>query len=1488
MLKSIKKSFKYLVIATGIVIAIPLFLFSIVRIPEVQTFIVKRITSHLSNEIKTTVTVGKIKYSFFNILTINDLIIKDQNNDTLVYSAHATTGIRKLDFRNKIIRLGKVELTEPYFKLIKDTTGLTNLKWYLDLIKKPPQREKEGKKKSHFHVNSIFLKDARFTLRNMMKDQVREQINFNNLQISQINGYLNDLNIEDDSVRFYINELEFIETRGFAVTELNSKVTISGNRLAFSDVSINTGKSIINSDLVSIRPDSADSFKRFAEEVKLNIILKKSLLAAYDIGYFLPVPDGRNESVRIRGKVSGTVSELKGRNIELEYGENSHLDCDFDLSGLPRIEDTFIFIGVNNLETNANDLEKIQLTGEGRSALPEILYKLDKVSFNGSFTGFTTDFVAYGKLNTSKGNLSTDISLHPEGKNAFRINGLVTGRNIDLGELTGNDEMFGRISMKADVNIDAVSFQKFSGNLNGKVDSIELNQYKYRNIEMNGDFSEKTWDGSIRVVDQNIKADILGLFDFRDSLPEFNFSLNLNDANLHLLNFDKADSSSSLSLLMTADFKGNNIDNLSGEIRLLNSTLKKFNNTLELYDFSLKAFTQNKKPAISIRTDFVDADIHGYYSFKEIKNLVRGTLASLMPSKYKLDEASSGKTGNRFSFSIDFKNTDQINEFFKTGLLLADKSHIGGSIYPDSIISVFARSKKLSYKKSSFNNLSVEANIKNQKLTSTIKSSSLILPGNSELRDFNSELNTWPDNFIFSLNWDNKEKIPKKGDIVARGSLIPGNSNTTSPVLKVIIDPTEIHTGVNLWKISRSEILVDSTTVLFNRLFINSGENYYLADGTISENPEDMLYLEFKGINLNPLNYMGENVNKNKVSLDLGGVVNGNIKLTDIYKNPLVESSLTVNDFSILGAKYGNLKAESVWNAAMKVADIKADAILDGKTLTEVSGYYDPALKKLNLNINTDNLPLDALNPLLKFFASDIHGTASGRINLSGELNKLVLKGAVYAENSSMKIDYLKTKYSFTDSIYFNKDGINLKNIRLKDEKGNFATISGTIFHSYFKDFAADLIINMNDCLVLNTQPKDNDMFYGTVFASGVTTIKSGQGFLSFDISARTRKNTRFFIPLNSGMSVSEYSFVSFVNHDSSSTGDDEKKVMITQTDPESSGLDLNLDLNITPEAEVQLLIDPKAGDVISGRGAGNLNINLNKKGEFKISGDYIIENGDYLFTLGNILNKSFTVENGGKITFPGDIENADIDLKAIYKLRTSLYEILQDDRFNERIPVECQLNLSGRLFSPLVGFDIYLPNADEETRTYLKNAITTEEELSRQFLYLLVMNSFYSDPSYRSSMSTTSTGTSAMAVTTTEMLSNQLSNWLSQISNDFDIGFVYRPGYKDINSQEVQVALSTQILNDKVVINGNFDVRGAENSYGNPITGDFDIEYKLAEKIRLKVFNRFNNPYTGKGVPYTQGIGIFFKQDFNNLSDLLKKNNNKSEMKREEEVAID
>jgi hypothetical protein len=298
-----------------------------------------------------------------------------------------------------------------------------------------------------------------------------------------------------------------------------------------------------------------------------------------------------------------------------------------------------------------------------------------------------------------------------------------------------------------------------------------------------------------------------------------------------------------------------------------------------------------------------------------------------------------------------------------------------------------------------------------------------------------------------------------------------------------------------------------------------------------------------------------------------------------------------------------------------------------------------------------------------------------------------------------------------------------------------------------------------------------------------------------------------------------------------------------------------------------------------------NLNVNLNKKGDFKISGDYMIEDGDYTFTLGNILNKTFSVENGGKIMFSGNLTDAEIELKANYlNLKTSLSPIL-GDQYTERVRVEPQMNLSGKLFNPIVGFDIYLPDADEETRTYLRNSISTEEELSRQVFSLLLMNSFISLGS--ASISTTASGTSAMAATTFEMVSNQLSNWLSQISKDFDIGFVYRPGYNAINPQEVQLALSTQFLNNKVVLNGNFDVRGtgAAANNTNQLTGDFDAELKLTEKFRFKVFNRFNDVYTGLS-PYTQGVGIFYKQDFNRFSDLFRKKV-KSDMKKEDETKV-
>jgi hypothetical protein len=383
------------------------------------------------------------------------------------------------------------------------------------------------------------------------------------------------------------------------------------------------------------------------------------------------------------------------------------------------------------------------------------------------------------------------------------------------------------------------------------------------------------------------------------------------------------------------------------------------------------------------------------------------------------------------------------------------------------------------------------------------------------------------------------------------------------------------------------------------------------------------------------------------------------------------------------------------------------------------------------------------------------------------------------------------------------------------------------------------------------------------------------------------------YIPMSKGLSVSEYSYITF---EDSSKGNKNSTVDVNKpvSDPlKQVAMDLNMNLEITPDAEIQIIFDEKVGDVMKGKGSSeNLNINLNKKGEFKIYGDYIIDEGEYTFTMGPIINKPFSVESGGRILFSGDMKDAEIELKASYlNMRVALDQILVDDTRKERIRVEPQLNLSGKLFNPVVGFDIYLPDADEETRTRLRNVISTQEELTRQVTALLLINNFVSSGA---GFSSSTTASSAITATSWEMISSQVSNMLSQLAKNVDIGLNVRSGSNTLTPQEAQVALSTQVLNNKVVLNGNFDVRGngyastnAASTGTNQLTGEFDAEVKITEKLRFKVFNRYNDTYANLMSPYTQGVGIFYKQDFNRFSDLFRKKN-KADMKKEKVTKIE
>ena len=1510
MLKNIKKSLKYFIIVFGVIILLPTVLYLLLQTAEVQTFLVKRITNHFSAQFKSTISVGSIEFKFFNKLSINDLLIKDQNSDTLIYSKEIIAGLKWIDFKNKSFRLGRVSLIKPVFALITDSTGMMNLSWYINLLKNPSNTVK--KPGMRLNIDQIDINNARFSLVNHSSPKGKTMLDPNNLHLSGINGIIEDFKTLNDTTSFKIYDLGLKESSGFIVEKMKSSVIIAKQNIFLNSASIDCDSSILNISRFSMTADSSSYFKKFTEKVKLDIQLDKSLINTSELKYFLPVADSMNESISLSGKISGTISELRGRKIKLKYRNYTSLDCDFDFSGLPKIESAYLYIGVNSLRTNAKDLELIKLPRTGLLVIPDAVRKLGNISFNGSFTGFTTDFVTYGELKTSQGNIRTDISLRPEKDKRYRVKGLLKGTNINLGTLTGKSELLGNVSMQVNVDGYAISLKKFTGDLTGKIDSIEINRYIYRNITLNGSFTEKTWDGSINIVDRNIKLNLLGLLNFNKKLPEFDFTLNITNANLYKLNFDKLDSTSKVTMLLTSNFKGNSIDNLDGEIKLLNSKFRKYGNNLELHDFSIKTYKENNFPVLSLRTDFVDAEINGYYNFAGLGELVKSTLASLMPSQFKVSGKKNDYKKNNFTFAINFKNTDKINEFFKTGLLIADKSYIKGSIFGDSIIKIVGKSASLKVKGNELTDFSFDATVSGSKLTMEINSPSLNLLGQSELKDFSIGLKTIPDNFTFNLKWDNKDPVLNQGNIIAHGTVTKNIVGKPNALLRIEIDSTHIYSDNKLLKLANSFILVDSNSYKINKFNITGKESYYLVDGAVSENPSDTLHIDIKGIDIAPLNIWlnrKKNNDSNPVPLDFKGHLNGKILLTNVYKSMLLAGNIVVYNFSVLGREFGNIFISSDLDNARKIVNIKATNNLNSVKMFNVVGNYDPAAKKLFLDALATKLPIEFLNPLLKVFASEITGFATGRIKLSAQSNNIYLEGAALVENASMKINYLQTKYSLNDTIRFDKQGIKFNDVKIKDLEGNIATLQGAVYHKNFREYSADLTITVasKGFLVLNTQLKDNPMFYGTAYVEkSVAKIKSDQNILSFEISAKTSKSTKtgknssLSIPLSKELSVSEYSYISFEDSISDRKKAHDEGISNNPSSSKQIAMDINMNLEVTPDAKVQIIFDSKVGDIMEGNGSSpNLNITLNKKGDFGIYGDYTIERGTYTFTLGNfLLNKSFDVENGGKIMFNGNLKNAEIDLKANYlKLKASLAPILGDQpQYAQRIPVEPQMKLSGKLFNPIVGFDIYLPDADEQTRAYLKNAISTEEELTKQVFSLLLMNQFVSmgavsNVSSATSSTSTNRGTSAITATTFEMLGNQMSNWLSKLSKDVDIGINIRPGSNAISPQEAELALSTQLLGNKVVLNGNFDVRGiggAANATGitnstNQLTGDFDAELKLTEKLKLKVFNRYNDVYTGLS-PYTQGVGIFFNQDFNKFSDLFRKKA-KADMKKEDEV---
>ena len=524
------------------------------------------------------------------------------------------------------------------------------------------------------------------------------------------------------------------------------------------------------------------------------------------------------------------------------------------------------------------------------------------------------------------------------------------------------------------------------------------------------------------------------------------------------------------------------------------------------------------------------------------------------------------------------------------------------------------------------------------------------------------------------------------------------------------------------------------------------------------------------------------------------------------------------------------------------------------------------------LECDINNLNLQFIKPYLATFANDFNGIAKGKLYIGGDdLEKIQVWGDAFVHDGRLAIDFLKTTFFFEDSVHLKKQAIILDDIDIRDQFGHTGKVDALITHKFFDDFRFNINFEVNEMLVFDADETESPDFFGHILVDGKAKITGDANTMDIFVSGTPKKGSTFSVPVNSYTQATDNKFITFVNREEERKKSPEERRKRRLIEAPTTKLNVSLNIEVTPDAEVQIIFDNRTNDVIRANGEGNLKVDVDQNGNVKLYGNFDITEGEYNFSLGGAMRKKFEVGDNSSIAFDGDPMSGIMDINATYQTTASLVDLLDEamlsDIVNKTVKVLCIANITGPLQEPTIRFDIQLPTADEEIQRRVLSAINTEEMMSQQMVFLLLTGKFY-NPEVTKNTSSYSTELAASFATAT--LSSQLNYWLSQISNNVNLGLNFRQDNQDIDvNRSFEVNISTNFLDNRLLINSNL---GYRQQYGSQdFIGDFDIEYKLtpAGHLRLKAYNQTNDKLYSTAL-YTQGLGIMYKEDFDTWKNLF------------------
>lgn len=1328
----------------------------------------------------------------------------------------------------------------------------------------------------------------------LSEEETPGKFNAKHIHLQNIIANISLKALSKDSINLGIKRLSLDEkVSGFSLKKMSLKLVANSRQTSIDNFAIELPETSLKLDTIHLIYDSLKAFDRFTEQVRFSFRTLPSQITLKDISPFLPALSHFKEPISLDMEVKGTVNQLTCSHLEITADNRQfRLKGDVALQDLSHPQDAYVFGTLSELTATTRGVGfLVRNLSHDYNGVPPVLERLGNVSFRGEVSGYFTDIVTYGQLHTDLGGVNMDLKLSSDkSKGLFAYSGAVKTTDYKLGKLLANEQL-GEITFNLDVHGRHVTDRLPVVELKGLIASVDYSRYRYENITLDGEYKQGGFNGKVALDDPNGSIYLNGDVNVSSRIPTFNFQAIINKLRPHDLNLTSKYPDTEFSLKLRANFTGGSVDEMIGEINVDSLEFMSPEKQYFMNNMNIRASKQNNENQLRLTSEFLTASVEGKFQYHtlpaSILNIMRKYVPSLiLPPKKPIE------THNNFQFDIHIYNTDILSTIFDIPLTVYTHSTLKGYFNdPLQRLRVEGYFPRLQYKNNFIESGMILCENPSDHIRARVRLTNLKKKGAVNL---SLDAQAKDDNISTTLNWGNSAAVTYSGQLAAVAKFL--RTEGEKPLLKAMVEvkPTDIILNDTLWQIHPSQVVVDSGKVDVNNFYFSHQDRYVRINGRLSDNPQDSVKVDLKDIN------MGYVFDIASISDDVNfeGDATGTAYASGVFKKPVMNTRLFIKNFSLNQGRLGDLNIYGEWDNENRGIRLDASIKDISTTPSRVTGIIHPLKPEsgLDLNIEANELNLKFLEHYMKSIANDIKGRATGKVHFYGKFKGLNLDGAVMTD-ASMNFDILNTHFAIKDTILLAPSGLTFNNIHISDMEGHSGRMNGYLHFQHFKNLNYRFEIQANNMLVMNTKESTDMPFYGTVYGTGnaLLTGNAIQG-LDVNVAMTTNRNSIFTYINGSVASATSNQFIKFVDKTPRRTIQDSIQIISyyeqlqqkrqEAEEEQKTDIRLNILVDATPDATMKIIMDPVAGDYISGKGTGNIRTEFYNKGDVKMFGSYQINQGVYKFSLQEVIRKDFVIKNGSTITFNGAPLDANLDIQASYTVNSaSLNDLIPEESSSiiqqPNVKVNCIMNLSGILVRPTIKLGIELPNERDEVQTLVRNYISTEEQMNMQILYLLGIGKFYTEDARNNQNS------NVMSSVLSSTLSGQLNNALSQVfeTNNWNIGTNLSTGDKGWTDMEVEGILSGQLLNNRLLINGNFGYR--DNPMANTnFVGDFEAEWLINRSgdIRLKAYNETNDRYYTKTNLTTQGVGIMYKKDFNKWSDLFFWNKWKLRNKRKQE----